>query len=119
MRAEPGENPPLACVPGAIPAGDRPAHFALARRLFATEARGREPLPEGYEFQFGPEAFEDVARFVANERRCCPFLTFELTVAPPDGAVRLRITGPEGSRALLEAELHLGGAPDDPGACRD
>jgi len=115
MPADPVKTPPLACAPCAIPAADRAAHFALARRLFGEGARRREPLPEGYTFHFGPEAFEDVARFVAHERLCCPFLAFELTVAPPDGEIRLRIAGPEGSRALLDAELRLGGAPDEAG----
>jgi hypothetical protein len=96
---------PLACVPGAIAAEERPAHFALIARLFGTVARERADTPGGYSFSFPPEAFGDVARFVANERKCCPFLTFELTVAPPDGAVVLRLTGPEGTRAFLDAEL--------------
>jgi hypothetical protein len=98
---------PLACVPGAIPPGERPAHFALARRLFAEAVRERRDLPDGLAFRFAADRFDEAARFVANERRCCPFLHFELSVAPADGPVRLRMTGPPGTRALLEAELRL------------
>ena len=105
IPAGPGAAVPLACVPGAIAAEERPAHFALIARLFGTVARERIDTPGGYSFRFAPEAFDDVARFVANERKCCPFLTFELTVAPPDGGVVLRLTGPEGTRAFLDAEL--------------
>jgi hypothetical protein len=103
---EPGV-PPLACVPGAIPAADRPAHFALIRHLFGEVAEGREALADGYAFRFPPAALESLARFVANERKCCPFLTFVLEVSPAEGPLRLRLTGPEGTPAFLEAELPL------------
>lgn len=109
-----GTTLPLACVPGAIPAGDRRAHFALAARLFREAARDRRELPgglpdaaEGYAFRFDADAFDDAARFVANERRCCPFLTFALDLAPAGGPLWLRLTGPVGTRAFLEAELPL------------
>ncbi|HEX2188716.1 MAG TPA: hypothetical protein VHG51_07435 [Longimicrobiaceae bacterium] len=98
---------PLACVPGAIPAAERPAHFALVRRLFGEVAESREPLANGYAFRFPPEALEAVARFVANERKCCPFLAFVVEVPPAVGPVWLRLTGPEGTPALLEAELSI------------
>lgn len=94
---------PLACVPGAIPADERAGHFDLARRLFG-EAAERQAWGEGYAFRFAADAFEDVARFVANERRCCPFLDFEIA-AEAAGPVWLRLTGPVGTRAFLDAEL--------------
>ncbi len=67
----------------------------------------RVPLPEGYAFRFDCSEFEDVARFVTNERRCCPFLTFEVELAAQSGPIWLRMTGPEGTRAILDAELNL------------
>lgn len=107
-----GPTPPLACVPGALPAAERPAHFALAARLFREAAREQRPAPgdaggrvEGYAFRFDAPAFDEVARFVANERRCCPFLTFTLELAPDGGPLWLRLTGPAGTRAFLEAEF--------------
>jgi hypothetical protein len=99
--------PPLACVPGAIEPGERPAHFALVGRLFGTLAETREALPDGYCFRFPADAFGQVARFVDNERKCCPFLRFEVEVPPGGDAVWLRLTGPEGTRAFLDAEFHL------------
>jgi hypothetical protein len=48
-----------------------------------------------------------VARFVANERKCCTFLRVELDIAPGAGSMWLRLTGPQGTRELLEAELGL------------
>ena len=96
---------PLACIPGAIPAGERRAHFALLSRLFGAELRERREVPGGCAYRFDADAFDDVARWAANERRCCPFLTFTLELAPDEGPLWVRLTGPEGTRAFLEAEL--------------
>lgn len=104
-------SPDLACVPNAIAAAERAGHFALARKLFAELAEERADLPRGYAFRFAPDAFEELARFVANERKCCPFMNFELAIAPESGPLWLRMTGPDGTRAVLQAELTL------PGSC--
>ena len=69
--------PDLACVPSAIPAAERAAHFALGRKLFTELAEERTDLPSGYAFRFRPDALVALARFVANERKCCPFVSFE------------------------------------------
>lgn len=98
---------PVACVPGAIPAAERSAHFALARKLFVEIAAERKVLSDGYAFRFDARELEAVARFVANERRCCPFMTFELEIAAASGPLWLRMRGPEGTRAVLDAELSL------------
>jgi hypothetical protein len=101
--------PELACLPGAIPAAERQAHFALARELFHERAEERAALPNGYAIRLPSDALEAVARFVANERKCCPFMSFELTLAPAPGPIWLRMTGPEGTRRVLDAELNLAG----------
>lgn len=100
------ESPPLACVVDAIPAEERSAHFALIQRLFRSP-RGTLPIEDGYAFTFAPELLMDVARFVENERRCCPFLTFTLEQGADGGDLTLRLVGPVGTRRLLEAELPL------------
>jgi hypothetical protein len=96
---------PLACVPGAIPAGGRDAHFELLTRLFTTAARERRGLPDGYAYRFDADALGDLARWIANERRCCPFLTFTVELSPNDGPLWLRLTGPDGTQSFLDAEL--------------
>ena len=96
---------PLACVPGAIAPDSRDEHFALIARLFRELAQERSPLADGYRYRFDSSAFEDVARFIVNERRCCPFLSFVLTADPDGGPTWLQVTGPEGSKAFLDAEF--------------
>src|SRR5262245_12216894 len=98
----------LACVPSAIPLTERAGHFALARRLFAEMARERSDLPNGFAFRYDVEALETVARFVANERKCCPFIDFEIALARDAGPLWLRMTGPAGTREVLAAELRTG-----------
>lgn len=98
-------NMPLACVPGAIAPEERAAHFGLIAHLFGTEVREKKDLANGYAFRFDAAAFEDIGRFVANERKCCPFIDFAIEVAAEGDVVWLRMTGPAGTRELLDAEL--------------
>jgi hypothetical protein len=103
----PAQSPalPLACVPGAIPAEERAAHFALTKALFGAAVQERRELSNGYSFRFDADQLERVAHFAANERRCCPFLSFTLELMPGGGPLWLRLTGPQGTRRFLDAEL--------------
>ncbi len=103
-------SPELACIPAAIPAADRQGHFKLARELFDQQAQERAALPDGYAVRFPADALRAVAQFVSNERKCCPFMHFELTLGPGSEALWLRMTGPEGTRGVLAAELNLAGS---------
>lgn len=114
-------NAPLACVPGALPAAERDPHFALIRSLFgAVEAvrveadAVRVEAEAGYAFRLPVSALEPVARFVRNERRCCPFLDFVIDVGAGADRLELRMTGPEGTVEFLERELGLGSGGDAP-----
>ncbi len=110
MSVEAERQVAIACAPDAVAASERSDHFALATRLFHELARERTDLPDGYAIRFESDTLEAVARFVANERKCCPFMTFELSVAPESGPLWLRMTGPAGTRAVLQAELGLAGS---------
>lgn len=112
MEIPAGAPPALACVLDAIPREERADHLDRLRRLFRDRLLGRERLPDGYAFRFDPGDLVELGRFVANERRCCPFLSFEINVEPAESAVSLRMTGPHGTHAFLEAELSLQGGYD-------
>lgn len=99
--------PVLACAPNAIASGDRQAHFGMAKELLHQRALERVALPNGYAIRFPSDALEAVTRLAANERKCCPFLRFELTFGPESAPLWLRMTGPEGTRDVLDAELNL------------
>jgi hypothetical protein len=95
----------LACVPDAIPAEKRAAHFALIAELLTREVREQREINGGYEFRFDADAFVPVTRFVATERLCCPFLEFSVEVTPGAGPLWLRLTGPAGTKEFLDEEL--------------
>jgi hypothetical protein len=97
----------LICVPSAIPARERAQHFVLARELLDKQAAERADLPDGYAFRFAADQFVELVRFIDNERKCCPFMTFHLQIGPQDGPIWLRMTGPAGTREVLQAELSL------------
>lgn len=97
----------LVCVLSAIEPDERSAHFELGHRLFTKLAEERIDLPSGIALRLAADDFSEVARFVANERKCCPFLHIEVEIAPNGGPLWLRLTGPQGTRELIEAELGL------------
>ena len=99
-----GPTIPLACVPGAIPLAERAAHFELLARI-GSRARDKREVPDGYAYRFAAEDFDDLARWIANERRCCPFLHFAAELEPNGGPVWVRLTGPAGTREFLDMEF--------------
>ena len=64
-------------------------------------------LPDGLAFRFPPGEYDAVTEFVGRERLCCPFLTFTLEVAPDQGPLTLTLTGAEGVKDFIRAELGL------------
>jgi hypothetical protein len=73
----------IACNPSAIDPADRDAHVEVSKRIFSAETimEIRE-LPNGYGFRLPLETpmIHKVAAFIANERLCCPFFTFNMVV---------------------------------------
>ena len=98
---------PFACDMTAIPARLRDAHHLLTRRLMDDVVQQVRELPDGLEFRFAAEEYDAVAEFVRLERLCCPFLVFSLEVSPNHGPLTLRLTGSEGVKDFIRAELRL------------
>ena len=99
-------EPILACDLTAIPADVREEHVVNAPQLFATAQEVRE-LADGFAIRFDNDAgkFMSIARFIENERRCCPFFRFSVDVEPSGGPIWLRLTGGEGVKELLRSGL--------------
>lgn len=96
------DNFPIACA--LEPAEVEARRDALLPGL-ASQALAREVLPDGLRWRFAPSQslLELIARVIDSERQCCPFFRFALTVEPGGGPVWLAVTGPTGTRELLEA----------------
>ncbi|MBA2278353.1 MAG: hypothetical protein H0W06_11375 [Chloroflexia bacterium] len=79
---------------------------AITRELLAHVERVDE-LPDGFAYRF-PAAEPWSAKvfdFIAAERQCCPFFTFEVVFGPNDGPLWLRLRGGADVMAFIAAEL--------------
>jgi hypothetical protein len=85
----------------------------LAQGLFALVEATSELL-DGFGFRFAddPAILADLLEFIAAERRCCPFLAFELAFAPYGGPVWLRLRGSGRIKAFV-AETFVARASGD------
>ena len=85
------------------PAGRAARKAGLLAELLR-QATSREDLTDGYRFTFAPsgERLALIAQAIDAERQCCRFLRFQLTVEPAGGAVILELTGPQGTREVLD-----------------
>ncbi|HEY7613372.1 MAG TPA: hypothetical protein VH764_10280 [Gemmatimonadales bacterium] len=95
----------------AIPTDKRGAHHALTRRLITEALQEVSELPDGLTFRFPAAEYDAVTEFVGRERLCCPFLTFTIELSPERGPLILRLTGAEGVKDFIRAELHLPTVP--------
>jgi hypothetical protein len=90
---------PIAC---SLSGGQRAERRHELESLF-DHAGSAQEVDGGYEIVFpGAGRFaEDLAQFVAFERECCPFLTFELRFEKQQGPIRLSILGPPEARDFI------------------
>jgi hypothetical protein len=97
---------PFACNMHAIEPAMRPKHLETAGALFRAVKSIRE-LPNGYAFQLPNESdlLLKVAEFISLERLCCPFFGFTLEIEPEGGSLWLQLTGREGVKPFIRAEL--------------
>jgi hypothetical protein len=73
-----------------------------------------DELTDGYAFRYpgGEEWPAKLLEFITFERRCCPFITFELVFEPAQGPVWLRLRGAAGVKEFISEELKMLGARD-------
>jgi hypothetical protein len=71
--------------------------------------RDRTELPEGYEYLLDSTniTLADISEWIAMERLCCPFLTFQLEGVGGDSHLTMR--GPDGAKAVLREEFPAAG----------
>lgn len=97
---------PLACNLNALTAAERKEHGALSKRVvqaFSTP----EGTSNGWAFSLPVEMLGDVTKWIDGERKCCPFLRFTLVVEPGAKTARLTLSGREGVKEFLAAEMKI------------
>jgi hypothetical protein len=96
---------PLACNLKALTAQERALHKERSQRLFA--AAKIKPIDAGYAVRLPADLWTEAAAWVELERKCCPFLRFQLESAAEGAGVVLRLTGRTGVKEFLQLELGL------------
>ena len=96
-------SPAIACDITSIATAERPRYNELVNRL-RLAVRNRSELPDGYAFQLRPDRITllELGEWMNLERRCCPFLIFQLELKGADGASLLTLRGPAGSKEVLD-----------------
>lgn len=97
---------PFACDMTAIGADQREAHLETIKTLFCSIEEVSE-MPNGYRFRLPNdcETLRRTTQFIALERLCCPFFGFSLEVEAEGGATWLSLTGREGVKPFILAEI--------------
>ena len=102
----PDSSLPIACAltPGEI----RDRRSSLWPGL-VERADSVETTPDGYALRFAAsrDALLAIADAIDAERRCCPFLTFDLDVEAQSGPMTLTVSGPPGTQEFLASLLLL------------
>jgi hypothetical protein len=84
---------------------------ALASGIYKN-FRQVDELLDGYAFRYpgGAEWAARLLEFITFERKCCPFMTFELHFEPDEGPIWLRLRGAAGVKEFIKEELKMIGA---------
>jgi hypothetical protein len=90
----PGTKPPIACRLDALSPAERQRQKTLRTQLDAAVVRVSETA-DGYVFIYRDDSdvLLQAAEWLALERRCCPFLDFELAWRADSQAPTLRVGG--------------------------
>ena len=98
---------PFACDRLALDPAARTRHFDVLGPALAKARRSFRELPNGYEFEFLPDAgtVRQLLEFVAGERLCCPFFDIEVRLERESGSVWLRLTGRAGTKQFIQSDF--------------
>jgi hypothetical protein len=96
---------PVACQLGAFTPEEQQRHSELMAMLAPILQSPRE-LENGFAFPLAatPEQFVAVAEWITLERKCCPFLQFDLQWPPSTNTPELRLTGGPGVKEFIAAQ---------------
>lgn len=96
------------CNIKALTLEERAHHKQLGEKLMAARKEIVETA-KGYEFQYSPAdvSLPELADWVAAESKCCPFFDFHIDLEHKGNLLCLRLTGEDGIKAFIRAELNV------------
>lgn len=91
------EPPSITCKLGALTPAQRARHAALVRELMGELPTATFESEHGYEFQYARKAstLAKLAEWIEFESQCCEFFSFDISIAPQNGPIRLKWYGTE------------------------
>jgi arsenate reductase len=113
LLADVAPSPVVACNRNAFTPEQAARHRTLVDTL-RVRVRAVRDVADGWEYELPSDADTCLAamEFATLERLCCPFLTFGLGLEPQGGPFTLTLTGPGGTKEILEDFLRLTPAAD-------
>jgi hypothetical protein len=107
MKQKSGVSP-FFCDFSAMDLEQRKRHSVLARDLLPKHLEMKE-LPDGLAFRFPNNwvLFTGLSELATLEQLCCPFLTITLELQRDQGPTWLKLTGNDGVKDFLRAELGI------------
>jgi len=102
---------PIACNLKALTPAERARQSALSRKLSAATLEKRE-VASGLSFRLSLAeiTLAELGEWIDDERKCCPFLDFQISVECEGGAVQLSLTGRAGVKEFLLSDFAKVGA---------
>lgn len=69
----------------------------------------KKELSDGYSFKFSgsDKVLDELVDFIKTERACCNFFVFNLSTSGDKRETWLSLTGPEGAKTFISAELGI------------
>ena len=69
----------------------------------------RKEVINGYQYSFdgSDNMLDNLVSFIKLERDCCSFFGFNLSIENAETNIQLRITGPQGAKDFINAEMGL------------
>jgi hypothetical protein len=96
------------CNIKALSPAERQRQKELGQELRSATLETKE-LPDGYAFQLKGEmaSLADLAEWVSNERKCCPFFDFDIALVRDGGPLWLKLRGNDGVKAFIRNEFGM------------
>jgi hypothetical protein len=98
------------CNMNALSTAERARHRQLTEKLISSRTAIVE-TEKGYEFQYSPSTvtLAEVAAWVVNEGKCCPFFDFHIDLEQQAHLICLRLTGEQGVKPFIRSEFQVPG----------
>ena len=97
---------PFACDTMALTPEIRKRHFDVLGPMLVSMRTAVRELANGYEFEFPntEKTYQLLTEWVFQESQCCPFFDLDVRLEREHGALVLRATGREGTKAFIQAD---------------